>query len=204
MSEGQPHAPDPRVLRREDLGADDARRFRTGADCLDLTHTGAEGRYAVFELLHAPEDVGRWLGLLVRTPVAARDEDVAEVRGVRNAIGRVARAIAAGDAPAAADVARVNAAAAGAPMVEELVRPGVAHRPPTTAGRALASLAREAVELFGGPLADGRIRVCGAEDCGLLFVDRSRPGRRRWCSMERCGNRAKTRGYRARGGARGD
>ena len=40
--------------------------------------------------------------------------------------------------------------------------------------------------------------ICAAEDCGLLFVDASRPGQRRWCSMERCGNLAKVRGHRAR------
>jgi predicted RNA-binding Zn ribbon-like protein len=66
-----------------------------------------------------------------------------------------------------------------------------------TAAAALATLARDAVDLFGGRLA-ARIRVCAAEDCGLLFVDASRPGRRRWCSMERCGNLAKVRGHRAR------
>jgi predicted RNA-binding Zn ribbon-like protein len=31
-----------------------------------------------------------------------------------------------------------------------------------------------------------------------MFIDHSRPGRRRWCSMERCGNRAKTARYRQR------
>jgi predicted RNA-binding Zn ribbon-like protein len=31
-----------------------------------------------------------------------------------------------------------------------------------------------------------------------MFIDRSRPGRRRWCSMERCGNRDKTARYRQR------
>ncbi|NEE48667.1 CGNR zinc finger domain-containing protein, partial [Streptomyces sp. SID8455] len=42
------------------------------------------------------------------------------------------------------------------------------------------------------------IRTCGADDCRLLFVDTSRPGKRRWCSMERCGNRHKVRAHRAR------
>ena len=54
-----------------------------------------------------------------------------------------------------------------------------------------------AVDLFGGPLAR-RIRVCAADNCGLLLVDTSRPGRRRWCSMEFCGNRAKIRTHRSR------
>jgi predicted RNA-binding Zn ribbon-like protein len=39
----------------------------------------------------------------------------------------------------------------------------------------------------------GLIRICGGEDCGWLFVDRSRSGRRRWCQMETCGTRAKNR-----------
>lgn len=38
-----------------------------------------------------------------------------------------------------------------------------------------------------------RIRICGGEDCGWLYVDRSRNGLRRWCEMETCGTRAKSR-----------
>ncbi|HEU4631056.1 MAG TPA: CGNR zinc finger domain-containing protein [Gemmatimonadaceae bacterium] len=38
-----------------------------------------------------------------------------------------------------------------------------------------------------------RIRVCGAPDCGWMYVDRSRNGLRRWCQMETCGTRAKSR-----------
>ena len=37
-----------------------------------------------------------------------------------------------------------------------------------------------------------------AEDCGWLFLDTSRSGRRRWCSMQSCGNRAKARRFYAR------
>jgi predicted RNA-binding Zn ribbon-like protein len=43
------------------------------------------------------------------------------------------------------------------------------------------------------------IRVCGSEDCGWMYVDRSRNGLRRWCQMEVCGTREKTR--RRRSGA---
>ena len=45
-----------------------------------------------------------------------------------------------------------------------------------------------------GLLATGdraRLRRCAAEGCGRWFYDVSRNGRRRWCSMARCGNRAK-------------
>ena len=37
----------------------------------------------------------------------------------------------------------------------------------------------------------GRVRCCRHPDCMLWFVDVSKGGQRRWCSMERCGNRAK-------------
>ncbi len=43
-----------------------------------------------------------------------------------------------------------------------------------------------------------RIRVCGGSDCGWLYVDRSRNGFRRWCQMETCGTREKTRRRRGR------
>lgn len=38
-----------------------------------------------------------------------------------------------------------------------------------------------------------RIRECGATDCGWQYVDRSRNGLRRWCQMEVCGTREKSR-----------
>jgi predicted RNA-binding Zn ribbon-like protein len=37
------------------------------------------------------------------------------------------------------------------------------------------------------------IRCCAGPDCGWLFHDTSPNKRRRWCSMEGCGNRAKAR-----------
>ena len=43
----------------------------------------------------------------------------------------------------------------------------------------------------------GRIRKCGASDCEVYFVDTSKGHRRRWCSMENCGNREKQRRWRA-------
>jgi predicted RNA-binding Zn ribbon-like protein len=38
-----------------------------------------------------------------------------------------------------------------------------------------------------------RIRICGGADCGWMYVDRSRNGLRRWCQMETCGTREKSR-----------
>lgn len=43
-----------------------------------------------------------------------------------------------------------------------------------------------------------RLRVCANDGCRWLFVDRSPAGRRRWCDMRTCGNRAKVARHRAR------
>ena len=43
-----------------------------------------------------------------------------------------------------------------------------------------------------------RVKTCDSEECRWVFYDRSKPGNRRWCSSDRCGNREKTRTYRRR------
>lgn len=43
-----------------------------------------------------------------------------------------------------------------------------------------------------------RLRVCADDTCRWVFVDRSPAGRRRWCDMRTCGNRAKVARHRAR------
>jgi predicted RNA-binding Zn ribbon-like protein len=44
----------------------------------------------------------------------------------------------------------------------------------------------------------GRLKLCAAVDCRWAFYDTSRNGGGRWCTMEACGNRNKTRAYRRR------
>lgn len=48
-----------------------------------------------------------------------------------------------------------------------------------------------------------RLRICDADDCDWRFLDRSPAGRRRWCDMRTCGNRAKVARHRARARATG-
>lgn len=48
-----------------------------------------------------------------------------------------------------------------------------------------------AVDLLG-ELDRDRTRVCRGHDCGWLFVDTSKSGRRVWCDMATCGNAAKS------------
>ena len=66
-----------------------------------------------------------------------------------------------------------------------------------TAARVLHAIVLDAGELLLSPHRN-RVRVCAGEGCGWLFLDASKAGRRRWCSMAACGNRAKVRDYRER------
>jgi predicted RNA-binding Zn ribbon-like protein len=69
---------------------------------------------------------------------------------------------------------------------------------PTEVSQSLWPIAASVEDLL---LKRGRrqhIRVCAAEGCERLFLDNSRNHKRRWCSMNACGNRAKVRRFRAR------
>jgi predicted RNA-binding Zn ribbon-like protein len=177
-------------------------RFDAGAVCLDFAHTGGEGRYAVFETLHEPADLGEWLA---RPPLAAAVTipvtvgELAAARVLRQAIWDAAHAQAARRPIPAGAVAAINRAAAATPLVPELAAAGTtaAWAAPVRATQALSAMAREMIGLLSGPLGE-RIRECASNDCPLVFVDSSRPGGRRWCAMERCGNRHKLRALRAR------
>jgi predicted RNA-binding Zn ribbon-like protein len=61
----------------------------------------------------------------------------------------------------------------------------------------LAPVAWSAADLLVRPLID-RVRLCANEKCRWLFLDESKSGNRRWCSMSACGNRAKAHRHYAR------
>jgi predicted RNA-binding Zn ribbon-like protein len=65
----------------------------------------------------------------------------------------------------------------------------------------LAPLARSAATLFAS-VDRNRVRKCG--QCILHFLDTSKKGTRRWCSMQLCGNRLKVAAYAARRGRNAD
>jgi len=176
--------------------------FDAGAACLDFAHTGGEGQYAVFETLREPGDLAEWLAqpplaAVLTGPASARDLTAAKT--LRQAIWDAAHARAAHRPLPVEAVATINRAAAGTPLRPALAADGTAAEwmPPVRATQALSCLAREMIELLSGPLAE-RIRECASERCPMVFVDTSRPGARRWCAMERCGNRHKLREHRAR------
>jgi predicted RNA-binding Zn ribbon-like protein len=176
--------------------------FDPGALWLEFLLTGGPGTPSRAEMLQLPRDLGIWLtgsrlalsaGRLVTSP-----SDLAEARRLRDALWRLARAWVLGLAGDPVDVAMVNQTASTpclAPRIEPDGAAGWAL--PAAASQALSTIARDAVTLRTGPFA-ARIRECAADDCSLVFVDTSRPGARRWCSMQRCGNRAKIRALRRR------
>jgi predicted RNA-binding Zn ribbon-like protein len=68
-------------------------------------------------------------------------------------------------------------------------------------GDAFAALMIPVIEsaadaLVAGEL--GRVRRCGDPRCTRVFLDDTRNGRRRWCEMATCGNRAKAARWRDR------
>jgi predicted RNA-binding Zn ribbon-like protein len=171
--------------------------WKSGRLCLDFVATVGERWRRSFERLITEEDFSRWItetGMVQAAPVVTGSQ-LAAGRSLREAINRLARP---GLQPSPADREEVNRWAARPPLAPQLTADGtlewVAARPVEAV---LAAVARDAVDLLTGPLA-ARVRECGAPDCALLFVDLSRPGRRRWCSTEACGNRTRTKAYRER------
>lgn len=182
-------------------------RFDPGALCLELLPTGGPGPLAYFEVLNEPADLVRWaeesrlpdgLAAGAGAGLVVSAAEVAEARALRDALWRLTEGHVRGAPPGPDDLATLNDAAAHPPLTARLTADGGrAWAAGGTGTGLLATVARDAVDLFTGAHAH-RIRACGAHDCRLLFVDTSRPGKRRWCSMERCGNRAKVRAHRAR------
>jgi predicted RNA-binding Zn ribbon-like protein len=169
------------------------------ARCLELTNT-INNRFAVTrDLLDSAETFRAW-ALAAGMPVTGAVDAafLAEARERRELIHRVFGALADGATPDADDLARLHAA-----WLEGVARTAMERRgdryvrvwpEPRTPARLLAEVADSAIDLLtSGPL--GRIRRCPS--CGWLFLDTSRNGRRRWCSMSVCGNRVKASRYYA-------
>lgn len=63
--------------------------------------------------------------------------------------------------------------------------------------RPLWPVARSAAELLTSAKL-GRVKICGGEGCGWMFLDESRNASRRWCDSRDCGNRERVRKYLSR------
>jgi len=62
---------------------------------------------------------------------------------------------------------------------------------------AMARLTESIARYLGEGKID-RLRVCANDTCAWTFFDSSRTGRRKWCDMNTCGNRAKAARHRER------
>jgi predicted RNA-binding Zn ribbon-like protein len=171
--------------------------FVSGNLALDFAGTVKYRDGAPEDLLSSPALLREWLAAagLVDSPPLVSEAELARVIEVREAVYRLALASVTGGQRSQDDVDVVNAAAAAAPVTVVLTHAGV--RREGTADAIVATLARAAVVLLGGPDA-ARIRECEDPPCTRLFVDASRAGSRRWCEMSGCGNRTKAAGFRAR------
>lgn len=181
----------------------DGRRwwFDSGSLALDFAYTGPmQGSSG--ERLDSDSALTAWLA--ERFDAVGEDARLADALMLRAAIARLAIAAEGSRAGDPGDVDVVNLFAA-MPDVPPSLSGGSrqAGRSHAAGRQALSTLAREAVDLLGGD-AVGRLRRCDAEDCGMLYLDASRGGKRRWCSMQRCGNRAKVRAHRRRSAAGAD
>ena len=113
----------------------------------------------------------------------------------REAIARTLTAAAAGKTPAASDVALLNDGLARAPARQRLRqspdgRGWEVPPAPATLATLLAPVLWSAGDLLAGPRL-AAVRTCANPACRFLFLDDSKAGNRRWCSMAACGNRAK-------------
>ncbi|MCA2220722.1 CGNR zinc finger domain-containing protein [Nonomuraea aurantiaca] len=182
--------------------------FISGNLGLDLAGTVQHRRSDRRDLLREPADLARWTveaGIL-DVPPAVGDADLAAGKTLREAIYRLAAGeaidglglgLGVGGAGSVVDDRRlVNRVAAGPPASVLLNDAGRVERSGDL-DAALSTVARDAVQLLGGPRAV-QIKECGGEVCTRLYVDASRGSSRRWCDMHECGNRAKAAGFRAR------
>jgi predicted RNA-binding Zn ribbon-like protein len=173
-------------------------RFEPGSVALAFGVTGTE-RDERFETLHTPADLKRWAAdVLGATRAKASSADLADAKRLRDAIWRAAEAVVDGRAVDIADRRTLNAFAAEPSLALRLEAHGRrSWSAPQTIDGVFSTLARDIIDVVSGPLSR-RLKRCDGSRCALLFVDTSRPGSRRWCSMDRCGNRAKVSAHRRR------
>ncbi len=129
------------------------------------------------------------------------DRVLERVRSVRAALREVVDAVAEDRAADARALATINRTLSRRDAIELVPAPDGARVDHRHVGDpvdgALARLADPLVGLVAAGDAQ-RLRICANEACRWAFYDTSRTGRRRWCDMATCGNRAKAARHRAR------
>jgi predicted RNA-binding Zn ribbon-like protein len=160
----------------------------------------AWGRYA--ELLTDGE-ADRLLRKARRRPADARKTFERAIR-LRATLDELFRAVAHGTSPSSAVIANLGSDEAEALGHAAFSRSGEAFEwrwSSEDLGRPLWPVVHAAIGLLTGDRLD-RVKGCGG--CRFLFLDETKNGSRRWCSMDDCGTASKVRSYVARRAARRD
>lgn len=176
--------------------------------CVDFVNTLAWRGSAPEESLHSIDDVLTWLasngGISADSAAAIREsfrnrvgdagDVVNRVIEMREAIYRMLHAIASGGLIPDSELNCLNEMlAAGPPRTTLGSGPaglGWSVESEPTANGLLAPVIWSAADILVGPESK-RLRECANSRCLWLFLDESKNGTRRWCSMQACGNRAK-------------
>jgi predicted RNA-binding Zn ribbon-like protein len=175
-----------------------------GATSLQFAGTvGYRKDSAPVERLVAPARLAQWFvyeGLLSEAPPVSPDELTAAIV-LREAIYRTVNAAMRAEPLPERDVATINSFADDEPPRTVLRADGTATRTATApVHAALAAVARDAIDVVTRHASE--LHACEGDRCSGIFIDTSRGRRRRWCSMARCGNRAKVWAFRNRASKR--
>jgi predicted RNA-binding Zn ribbon-like protein len=100
------------------------------------------------------------------------------------------------DTAALRRVNQVVAEEAGVLYVSSAPDDPIVLRAPTIAAQLRLDVAAAVLDVFR--YEPRLVRRCANPECVLLFLDVSKTGRRRWCDMATCGNRAKAAAHYAR------
>lgn len=135
---------------------------------------------------------------LLDSPVPAEDGDLALARELREAVRTAFRAN--HDDPASTPAPREALEHVGArlPLALQVCGGRPLLEPLETGVRGALTRLLVAAADAGADGSWRRLKICAADDCAWAFYDTSKNQSRTWCSMQVCGNRAKTRSYRAR------
>ncbi|MCX4431271.1 MULTISPECIES: CGNR zinc finger domain-containing protein [Streptomyces] len=171
--------------------------FVCGHPALDFAATLRARRSTRFEMFVTPERLNAWYleSGLVDTITPGEEDDVREATTVREAIYHLVTDRRLDEEFNREALAVLNAAARKPPATPQLTVAG--RHTDATPEQALATVARQAVELLSGPDVP-LMKECGNPECTRVYIDRSRGMRRQWCGMESCGNKIKAAAYRAR------
>ena len=152
-----------------------------------------------------PADAATWLrdhGLIHDVEAGGwAAADLERTRAVRAALRDVVDSVVLERSPAAGSIRLVNEVLDLRPRQQLEIDDGalrIGHRHVASpASEALVPIAEAIVEELATGRPD-RFRICANDRCRWTFFDASPTGRRRWCDMSTCGNRAKAARHRAR------